>query len=185
MASSENSVRVGRGAQLSGVIRAAGDVVIEGSFEGEIVCAHLSVGPDGEVKGEIEIQTGDIAGRVEADMRVSHLLSLRATARVDGSFDCGALEIERGAILNGAIGVTAAGGARDNRLARVEAEAARILREAEEAPLEEIEEVEEAEEVEDLPARTPLRPADASSGRRGALHQLRQFPMRTPRRSAG
>jgi cytoskeletal protein CcmA (bactofilin family) len=173
----ENSVHVGLGAQLSGVIRAAGDVVIDGSFEGEIVCAHLSVGPEGEVKGEIEIQTGDVAGRVEADMRVGHLLSLRATARVEGSCDCGALEIERGAIFNGAIGVTA--GARDNRLARAEAEAARILSEAEEASLEEI------EEIEDLPAPAPERPAEASAGRRGALRQIRQFPLRAPRRSAG
>jgi cytoskeletal protein CcmA (bactofilin family) len=167
---------------LSGVIRAAGDVVIEGFFEGEIVCAHLSVGPDGEAKGDIEIQTGDVAGRIEADMRVSHLLSLRATARFDGGCDCGALEIERGAILNGAIGVTAAAGARDNRLAGVESEAARILSEAEEASLEEMEEV---EELEDRPVRAPERPAEASPGRRGALRQIRQFPLRTPRRSAG
>jgi cytoskeletal protein CcmA (bactofilin family) len=102
----ENSVYIGEGAELTGAIRARDAIVIDGAFDGDIVGNHLLVGPTGVVKGRISVLTADISGVVSAELAVKALLSVRATGRVEGSWDCGAIEVARGGTLNGSAQVT-------------------------------------------------------------------------------
>ncbi len=102
----EDSVYIGHGTEITGVIRARDIVVIDGAVDGEIVCNHLIVGQNGVLKGTVTVATADIAGHLSADITAKNLLSVRATGRVEGKWSCGTIEVARGAILNGSAGVT-------------------------------------------------------------------------------
>jgi cytoskeletal protein CcmA (bactofilin family) len=160
----ENSVYIGEGAEMTGAIRARDSVVIDGSFEGEIACNHLLVGPSGVVRGKIDVSSADIAGQVSAEIGAKHLLSIAATGRVEGKWDCGALEVARGGILNGAVNVAQSAGAAQRE-------------EVAESPASTEPEFAEEEEFE-APAPAivaPLRPTP----------RLAQLNLRMPRRRAG
>ncbi len=101
----ENSVYIGQGAELTGELRAQDIIVIDGAFDGEISCNHLVVGQTGVVKGKIIVSSAEVAGQVSAEITARQLISVRATGRVEGSWDCGAIEVARGAVLNGSANV--------------------------------------------------------------------------------
>lgn len=107
----ENAVYIGHGAEMTGALRARDSIVIDGSFDGEISCNHLLVGPSGIVKGRIDVASADIAGQVNAEIVTKNLLAVRATGRVEGKWDCGTIEVARGAVLSGAAHVTQSVGA--------------------------------------------------------------------------
>jgi cytoskeletal protein CcmA (bactofilin family) len=102
----EDSVYIGHGAELTGAIKARGSVVIDGSFDGEIDCNHFLVGASGNVKGKILVSTAEISGHVDAEITATELLAVRATGRVEGKWDCGALEVTRGGVLIGTVHVS-------------------------------------------------------------------------------
>ncbi|WP_363350843.1 polymer-forming cytoskeletal protein [Methylocystis echinoides] len=108
----ENSVYIGQGAQLTGELRADDIIVVDGAFDGEIFCNHLIVGPTGVVKGKIIVSSAEISGQVSAEITAKQLMSVRATGRVEGSWDCGAIEVARGAVLNGSANVAETTGAK-------------------------------------------------------------------------
>lgn len=140
----ENSVYIGQGTEMTGAIRARDSIVIDGAFDGEIACNHLLVGPSGVVKGRINVSTADIAGAVSAELVTKHLLVVRGTGRVEGKWDCGMIEVARGAILNGAAQVTQTAGAARRELL------------AEPPAFMETDYVEEYEEVDQYEAPAPI-----------------------------
>jgi cytoskeletal protein CcmA (bactofilin family) len=152
----ENSVYIGEGVELSGAIRARDAVVIDGAFDGEIVCNQLVLGQNGSVKGKIEATSAEVAGLLQAEIIVRQLLAVRATGRVEGTWDCGALEVARGAVLQGSASVS--------DQAKTSTKEAPIPRLSPPRPVDDDEE----EEVETAPA--PRR--------------LTKLTLRTPRRSA-
>jgi cytoskeletal protein CcmA (bactofilin family) len=152
----ENSVYIGEGVELSGSLRARDSVVIDGAFDGDIVCNQLVLGQNGSVKGRIEASTADVAGYLQAEIVVKQLLAVRATGRVEGTWDCGALEVARGAVLQGSASVT-------EQQAKAPAREASIPRLAPPEP-------DEVEEDEAEPAPAPRR--------------LTKLSLRTPRRAA-
>ena len=101
----ENSVYIGQGVELTGEIRARDVIVVDGAYDGEIVCNHLIVGPTGSVKGKITATSAEISGHVSAEIATKQLMAVRSTGRVEGSWDCGAIEVARGAVLNGSANV--------------------------------------------------------------------------------
>lgn len=115
----ENSVYIGHGTELTGAIRARDSIVIDGSVEGEIICSHLVVGTAGVVKGVVSVSTADVAGHLSAEIVAKSLLVVRATGRIEGKWNCGVIEVARGAILNGTVDVIDSGSQRrvtDNRV---------------------------------------------------------------------
>ncbi len=111
----ENSVYIGQGAELTGELRAQDIIVVDGAFDGEISCNHLVVGQTGVVKGKIVVSSAEVAGQVSAEITAKQLMTVRATGRVEGSWDCGALEVARGAVLNGSANVAETTGAPQHR----------------------------------------------------------------------
>jgi cytoskeletal protein CcmA (bactofilin family) len=160
-----NSVYIGEGAELTGAVRARESVVVDGSFDGEIVCNHLVVGQGGTVKGKVNVATADIAGNVNAEIAAAQLMTVRATGRVEGKWDCAAIEVARGAVLNGSAHVAETAGdmRRESRAATLSAAF-------------EPEIVEEEEHVAPAPAVVaPLREPP----------RLTKLNLRSPRRSVG
>jgi cytoskeletal protein CcmA (bactofilin family) len=96
---------------LSSSISTDSDVTVEGTIEGEIICAHLIIGPTGVIKGAASVKSAEILGQVGPQLAVENLLALRHTGRIDGKFSYGEIEVEKGGILLGS-GETSATGPR-------------------------------------------------------------------------
>ena len=97
----ENVIYVGDGATVTGSLAAEGVVVIDGKIEGEVTCGHIIIGPSGAIDGKITVTSADIYGEVGADISIKQLMIVRASGRVQGSWICGEIEVERGGILTG------------------------------------------------------------------------------------
>ncbi|HPT13189.1 MAG TPA: polymer-forming cytoskeletal protein [Bacteroidales bacterium] len=94
---------LGSGTEITGDIRSQGDIRIDGSLNGTINCTgKVVIGSTGRVDGELICQNADISGEVKARIKVSELLSLKATAVVSGDIITNKLAIEPGAVFTGA-----------------------------------------------------------------------------------
>lgn len=94
---------LGSGTEITGDIRSQGDIRIDGSLNGTINCTgKVVIGSTGRVDGELICQNADISGEVKARIKVTELLSLKATAVVSGDISTNKLAIEPGAVFTGA-----------------------------------------------------------------------------------
>lgn len=100
----QDDVYIGDGVKLTGVLNAQGTVTIDGAFDGEITCKHLIVGASGGVSGRADVFDADVHGNVSARLVAKQLLTVRASARVEGNWVCHEIIAERGAVLNGTAG---------------------------------------------------------------------------------
>lgn len=94
---------IGNGTDIIGNINSNGDFRIDGFLKGTIKSSgKVVVGSTGKVEGEIICQNADISGEVKAHVKVSELLSLKASAVVSGDIFTNKLAIEPGAVFTGA-----------------------------------------------------------------------------------
>lgn len=95
---------LGPGGRFEGKLDFEGTARIDGVFKGEIKSTgRLVVGESAVVDGDVDVGTAVVAGTVSGTLRAQTLVELRATARVSASVTAGALVIERGAHLDGAV----------------------------------------------------------------------------------
>ena len=89
---------ISQGTEIKGNIKASGDFRMDGTLEGDIVLdGKLVVGENGNVRGNIICQNANIIGTVCGNVTVKELLSLHATAVVNGDIVINKLSIEPGA----------------------------------------------------------------------------------------
>ena len=94
---------IGNGTDINGNIKTNGDLRIDGFIKGTIqATGKVVVGSTGKVEGEISCQNADISGDVKAHIKVTELLSLKASAIVSGDIFTNKLAIEPGAVFTGA-----------------------------------------------------------------------------------
>lgn len=79
-----------------------GDLLIEGTVEGDVQARTLIVGNDAHVKGEIRSSDVTVNGKVTGRIR-GQKVRLSATARVDGDIVHSSLAMEEGADFEGSI----------------------------------------------------------------------------------
>jgi cytoskeletal protein CcmA (bactofilin family) len=104
IANAEADALLGPGSRFEGKLDFDGTARIEGAFKGEIKSTgRLVVGESGVIDGEVDVGTAVVAGTVSGTLRARTLVELRVTARVSASVTTGALVIERGAHLDGAV----------------------------------------------------------------------------------
>lgn len=88
-------------AKLSGKLEAQGNIVIEGQFEGDIVCSHqFRVESGGSVTGDIHAQHIVIDGRVEGRL-YADTVTLMKEGFIQGSVFADQLIIEKGGVFFG------------------------------------------------------------------------------------
>lgn len=85
---------------IRGNINSAGEVQLDGSLDGDIKAANLTVGEKASVKGEIICENVTVRGRVEGGIRARQV-ALAATAHIVGDILHSSLSVESGAHFEG------------------------------------------------------------------------------------
>ena len=92
---------IGSGTVIKGDVKSNGDIRIDGTLIGSVNSkGKLVVGSTGNIEGEIVCQNADFSGIIKAQVTVSELLSLKATAKLTGDVITNKLSIEPGAVFS-------------------------------------------------------------------------------------
>lgn len=90
------------GTIIKGDISSEGDFRIDGKLIGSINSkGKIVVGQSGIIEGEIICQNADVSGKIKAQVKVEHLLTMKSTAELNGDVTTGKLAIEPGAKFTG------------------------------------------------------------------------------------
>lgn len=90
--------RIVEGTRIEGEILCESNIRIDGVFVGTLRTAgRLVIGPKGQVQGQITCTDCELEGRLEGDITVTNLLSLKAKSRLEGDVAYGQLSVEPGA----------------------------------------------------------------------------------------
>src|ERR1700704_3998411 len=93
---------IGSGTSLKGDITSSGDLRIDGTLVGNIICsAKVIIGANGVVEGDVAGVTADIMGKVSGTIKVKELLQLKTNCQVNGNIHAAKLQIEPAANFNG------------------------------------------------------------------------------------
>ncbi|PHR73173.1 MAG: hypothetical protein COA67_03125 [Lutibacter sp.] len=92
---------IAKNTSIAGDIISEGDFRVDGTVEGTIkTTGRVVIGGQGTVKGTIECSNADIEGRFSGKLVVSELLSLKASANIEGEVFIKKLSVEPNATFN-------------------------------------------------------------------------------------
>lgn len=90
------------GTSIEGEIRSDSNIRIDGKVKGTVNArGRVIVGQSGVIEGEVNCQSSDVEGTVIGKITCQDLLSLKATAKIQGDINTKKLAIEPGAIFTG------------------------------------------------------------------------------------
>lgn len=97
---------VGRQTELTGDIRFAGGLHVDGKIKGKVMAdsdknAVVSISESGSVEGDVRVPHVVLNGSVEGDVHASERITLSAKARVNGNVYYKLIEMTSGAMVNG------------------------------------------------------------------------------------
>lgn len=103
----ENNIKnaetiIGPSIKVKGNFFGEGDIIVEGSLEGEIKTNNnLFVGPKALIKANIEAKKAKISGEIKGNITVSESLEITGSAKINGDISAKSISIENGAVFNG------------------------------------------------------------------------------------
>lgn len=101
---------LGEQASIMGKIAFQGLAVIHGLFEGEFEGGRsLTVGPQGFVKADIQVDEAEISGKVEGNISVTHRLILKGSAEIRGNITAPRISVDEGVSIIGEVNVSPLG----------------------------------------------------------------------------
>ena len=93
---------LGAGTIVTGDIQSKGDIRLDGILKGSVnTSGKVVLGKEGIIEGDVICNSADISGTIKAKITVSQLLSLKATAKLNGEIITNKLSIEPGAAFTG------------------------------------------------------------------------------------
>ncbi len=93
--------KIAQGTVFNGDIESKGSFRIEGQVIGNVNTAgKVVVGETGYVEGTIECESADFEGKFSGKMKITSVLSLRASAHIEGEVETEKLSVEPGAVFN-------------------------------------------------------------------------------------
>ena len=98
-----NSVsRISEGTSVTGEIKSSNDIRVDGCVKGKLYSeGRIVVGEHAIIDGTLLCNNLDLWGKMEGDVYVKDLLSLKNTSSVTGNLHVRKLQVEMGAELNG------------------------------------------------------------------------------------
>lgn len=98
---SANQNRINEGTTITGDIDSKGFFRIDGKIKGNVTTPNkVVIGKNGGIDGTLTCDNADIEGSFSGTLHVKELLSLRATAVINGEVNVGKLSVEPGATFN-------------------------------------------------------------------------------------
>ena len=96
---------IGKSISIKGDVEGGEDTVIEGRVEGRVSLKshHLTIGPNGEVQGEVAASQVTVVGKVMGNVIATERIEIRDSGRVEGDLVAPRLAVAEGAWINGAI----------------------------------------------------------------------------------
>ena len=89
---------------MVGDIKTNGDIRIDGNLSGSITAkGKVVIGGTGRIEGEVLCQNANVSGEIKGKLQVAELLSLQASAKIQGDIVTGKLVVENGAVWNGTV----------------------------------------------------------------------------------
>ncbi len=100
--SSENSI-ISSDMKIRGKITASGGLVLLGSVTGDIKCNSLSIQETGILKGNVDAETVDVAGKLDGQI-LAEIVSIKSSGQVHGDVSYENISIEEGAKIEAQLG---------------------------------------------------------------------------------
>jgi cytoskeletal protein CcmA (bactofilin family) len=99
--------RIAEGTSVEGTITCESNIRIDGAFEGTLETkGRLVIGTTGSVLGAVRCNQCEVEGRLEGNVLVEELLTLKASSTLNGEIHYGALAVEAGAQASGIMHLT-------------------------------------------------------------------------------
>lgn len=93
--------RIEKNTKIKGDIISEADFRIDGKLDGNVkTSGKVVIGKDGYIHGKVECVNADIEGNFNGELLVSDLLSLKASAVIEGTVSVTKLAVEPGATFN-------------------------------------------------------------------------------------
>lgn len=102
METANNINLVSAGTKVTGDIESSSGIRIDGQLKGKItIRGKVVIGSPGMVNGDIVCQLIEVSGKVSGNIQASELVSLKASAVIQGEIVTKKLAIEPGAVFTG------------------------------------------------------------------------------------
>lgn len=103
--------RIEKNTRIKGDIISEADFRIDGKLDGNVkTSGKVVIGKDGYIHGKVECVNADIEGSFNGELQVSDLLSLKASAVIEGTVTVSKLAVEPGATFNASCSMKGKGG---------------------------------------------------------------------------
>lgn len=103
--------RIEKNTKIKGDIISEADFRIDGKLDGNVkTSGKVVIGKGGYIHGKVECVNADIEGSFNGELLVSDLLSLKASAVIEGTVSVSKLAVEPGATFNAACTMKIKGG---------------------------------------------------------------------------
>ena len=96
-------VIIGNGVSLTGEIKKADEVQIDGEADVTMKTDNISIGTTGKCKGNVETHNADIWGSFDGDLKASGTLTIQEAGVVTGSIEYQKMQIKLGGDISGDI----------------------------------------------------------------------------------
>lgn len=91
---------IGDEVTITGNVKAAGDIHIDGAIDGDLDCRSLTLGASGRIKGNVSATKASIGGTVEGTVNAA-TLTVEKSARIAGDVSYESISIDNGAKVDG------------------------------------------------------------------------------------
>ena len=99
-------VLIGNGVSITGEIKKADEVQIDGEADVTMKTDNLIVGATGVTNGNVETHNADIWGKIDGEFKVTGTLTIQEAGSVSGKIEYQNLQIKLGGKINGEIKVS-------------------------------------------------------------------------------
>jgi cytoskeletal protein CcmA (bactofilin family) len=83
--------------EITGAIKSAGSVRIDGKLEGELHCdGDAVIGKDAKIKGNLNVNSVSIEGAIQGNVTAKDRIEMKSSARVTGDIKSKRLSVEDG-----------------------------------------------------------------------------------------
>ena len=105
-AKGEAKVVIGNGVSITGEIKKADEVQIDGEADVTMKTDNVVIGLSGKCKGNIETHNADIWGSFDGDLKASGTLTIQAEGNATGTIEYQSMQIKLGGKVSGDIKIS-------------------------------------------------------------------------------